>query len=271
MLKKNEIKVIKNLPGGVTREVLLGENNGQKVVIKNYKTRIMPTFVDLSKSTFSLFFALNSVFPKISFSSRKQRIKREIRARKDLEKLGIMSPHLLGHSFKKNYLIEEFIEGQNLFDLIKKSDGDMRKALSYQVGKLTGFIHSKNYSFFDNRPQNYIMNSNKIFRTDLETFVEKTSEFEKTCDIISFTESFNGDTRKEVYENFLKGYSSYSQYHPNSFLELFARKVLVILNSNISRSRISSLIQKHSVRLNRNSLHSVKHLLARNKGPSETD
>src|SRR5438309_1357537 len=83
------------------------------------------------------------------------------------ERLGIMSPHLLGHSFKKNYLIEEFIEGQNLFDLIKKSDRDMRKALSYQVGKLTGFVHSKNYSFFDNRPQNYIMNSNKIFRTDL--------------------------------------------------------------------------------------------------------
>ena len=262
MLEKDEIKIIRNLRGGVTREVLLGEFNGRKVVLKNYKTPIMPIFVDLSKSTFSLFFA-----PKVSFYSRRQRIKREIKAREELEKLGISSPRILGRSFKKNYLVEEFIEGQNLFDLIKKSDPEVRKTLSYEVGKLTGFVHSKNFSFFDNRPQNYIMNEGKIFRTDLETFVEKSSKFEKTCDIISFTESFNGEMRNEVYENFLKGYSSYSQYKHSSFLELFARRILAVLNSNISKSRIGSILQKHSI--NRQSLSSFKSVIARNKKASK--
>ncbi|MDI6798818.1 MAG: hypothetical protein QMD12_02360 [Candidatus Aenigmarchaeota archaeon] len=218
--------------GGFTREVSVRKIGNNVVVVKIYPD-LKPLFVDFSKSTFSLLFLL----PKISFLSKEERIQREIIGHEKLAEIGIPVPKILEFSTRDGLLVEEYIDGTNLYQLIKKSEKTERESISYETGKITGFLHSKGYSFFDNRPQNYIFKDSKIFRVDLETFEVAPSLFERCLDVISFTESFSGKIRNHVYNSFISGYETYSKYHPNNFLESLARKCLSLLNLNLPSFR----------------------------------
>lgn len=219
------------LNGGFTRNITLSEINGMPVVIKNYQMPIKPLFVDFSKSTFSLLFKM----PRISFLSREDRILREVLGHEKLNKIGIAVPKILEFSFDDFYIVEEYINGDNLYNLIKSSEKDEKENLSYQVGKITGQLHSLGHAFFDNRPQNYIFKDGTIFRVDLETFEFEPSLFEKYCDVISFTESFNGKMRDDVHESFISGYECYSKHVHNKLIEGLVRRVLSLLNMNRPR------------------------------------
>lgn len=252
--KNFEIKT--KLLGGFTRDVGLCEINGNVAVIKSYGD-FKPRFVDFSKSAFSLFLST----PRISFLSVEERIQREIKGHDKLSDLGIAVPKILDFSVKDGFIVEEFVDGKNLHQIIKDSEKE-RKSISFEIGKLTGYLHSKGFAFFDNRPQNYIFKDGKIFRIDLETFETSPSKFERYCDVISFTESFVGRTRDDVHDSFIAGYECYSKHTHNKFIETLARRALFLLNFNMPSVRIGSLFHKDSISSYGNTLGSIKHFLA---------
>lgn len=263
------MKILKSglkLKGGFTREVNFTEIDGNVAVIKTYQGSFKPWFVDFSKSTFSLFLAT----PRISFLSLKERVQREVDGHKKLKELGISVPKILDFSIKGGFVVEEFIDGTNLYELIKDSERK-RKKISYEVGKMTGYVHSKGFAFVDNKPQNYIFKNGKIFRTDLETFEVAPSQFEKDCDVVSFVESFVGRTREEVHEAFIDGYECHSEHIHNKLAETLARRALFLLNFNLPRGRVGPFLHKNPVSSYSNPFAPLKHFFTRHFRKSKGD
>jgi len=245
------------LAGGFTRNITLSEINGIPVVIKSYPRPIRTTFIDFSKSTFSIFF----MKPRISFLSREDRILREVLGHEKMKEIEIAVPKILEFSFDDHYIAEEYIAGENLYNVIKNSEKSERENLSRKIGEITGRLHSLGFAFFDNRPQNYISKDGAIFRIDLETFEFEPTMFEKYCDVVSFTESFTGEIRKEVHDSFISGYEKYENHTHNMFIENLARRALLLLNLNRPRFRVGSFFNKNPISSYSNSFASLKHFI----------
>lgn len=246
------------LTGGFTRNITLSEIDGTPVVIKNYPRPIRSAFVDFSKSTFSIFF----MKPRISFLSREDRVLREILGHEKMREIEIAVPKILEYSFDDHYIAEEYIPGENLYNVIKNSEKSERENLSRKIGEITGRLHSLGFAFFDNRPQNYIFKDGAVFRIDLETFEFEPTMFEKYCDVVSFTESFTGEIRKEIHDSFISGYEKYENHKHNMLMENLARRALLLLNLNRPRFRIGSFFNKNPVGSYSNSFSSLKHFIA---------
>ena len=256
-----------NLTGGFTRNITFSEIDGVPAVIKNYPDRFKPIFIDFSKSTFSLLF----LKPRISFLSKEDRILREILGHEKLDEIGIAVPKVLTFSFDDSYIAEEFIDVINLYNVIRDSEKKEMEDIAYQVGKMTGQLHSLGFAFFDNRPQNYIFKDGKIYRTDLETFELEPSDFEKYCDIISFIESFTGKMRDDVHNSFISGYENYAKHVHNRFLENLSRRALLLLNLNRPKIRIRSPFHKDSVSSDGHPRITLKHFLANHFGKPKSN
>lgn len=265
MKAKKEKKL--KLKGGFTRDVSLCEIDGNVAVMKRYQDSFKPKFADFSKSVFSLFLSM----PRISFLSIQDRVRREVRGHEKLNELGIEVPKILDFSVKDGFIVEEFVDGVNLHELIKNAGSRKRKSISYEIGKLTGRLHSMGFAFFDNRPQNYILKDGKFFRTDLETFETAPSQFERHCDVVSFVESFLGKTRNEVHDSFISGYELYSKHIHNKFTENLARRALFFLNFSFPSLRISSPFHKNPISPYSNPFGPLKHFFARHFRKSKGD
>lgn len=161
-------------------------------------------------------------YPKIEFMSLRERIFNEISGRKKLRRLNMNTSKVLGYSIKKKYLIENFIKGENLFNNKK-----MDEKIAFKIGEFTAHMHLSGFSFIDNRPQNYILSGRKLFRIDLESFKTNPSNFDKSCDVISFMKSFRS---KHIGKAFLMGYEKYCKYSPNIYIEGLCSLFLYILN-----------------------------------------
>lgn len=135
-----------------------------------------------------------------------QNEKRE--TRNELRRVGIYTPDL--YAVNDDYLIEEFVEGTDLYKWSHSSNLEGACRIVYKVGCLTGKLHKNSWSFIDNKAQNYLVNEyEKIYRVDTG-FLQKTADdFQKFMDIGTFLGSLLdlGHSKYEhIVQSFLEGY-----------------------------------------------------------------
>jgi len=186
------------------RHVRRGEFEGRKVVIKTNKR--IKGFRD-----FILVFAyvLTSVLilhPSSPHPLGAMLLQNEsIAMREMLRKLEILSPTLLHISHK--VLIEEFIEGGNLYSLFEKK-GD--PILASKAGLLTARLHNAKLVFLDNKAENYLINSQgQLVRTDLSFIMRDDSVFSRSMDIACFLASImdlRGSEYRVIHNTFINAY-----------------------------------------------------------------
>jgi tRNA A-37 threonylcarbamoyl transferase component Bud32 len=186
------------------RQVSLEEINGQKVMVKRNKpTKQFHEFLILYAYSLISMLLLHPSAP-IAFS---EIIKNEgYEMRNKLKKIGISTPVLL--SISDTCIIEEYIEGGDIYQALA-STGDI--GLAYKAGSITGKAHQADYTFVDNKAQNYLVKEESVIRTDL-SFMKKTrSHYSKSMDIGSFLASvMDLDRYSEIAKSFHEGYISES-------------------------------------------------------------
>ena len=124
--------------------------------------------------------------------------------RKKLNKMGIPTPQL--YKINKNTIVEEYIEGGNLYKYLKNSE-DLE--IVFKVGVITGRLHNAGFCFIDNKAQNYLIKRSDIIRTDLGLIQKRNSTYTKSLDIGLFLSSLiDLDRRKysKIERTFLEGY-----------------------------------------------------------------
>jgi tRNA A-37 threonylcarbamoyl transferase component Bud32 len=186
------------------RQVSLEEINGQKVMVKRNKpTKQFHEFLILYAYSLISMLLLHPSAP-IAFS---EIIKNEgYEMRNKLKKIGISTPVLLSISDK--YIIEEYIEGGDIYQALA-STGDI--GLAYKAGSITGKAHQADYTFVDNKAQNYLVKEESVIRTDLGFMKKTRSHYSKSMDIGSFLASvMDLDRYDEIAKSFYDGYISES-------------------------------------------------------------
>ena len=78
--------------------------------------------------------------------------------RNKLKALGIPTPCLI--SISEDTIIEEYVEGGNLYEALADEEDKKNKiySLAFQAGAITGRFHKAGYVFADNKSQNYLVN-----------------------------------------------------------------------------------------------------------------
>jgi tRNA A-37 threonylcarbamoyl transferase component Bud32 len=138
-----------------------------------------------------------------------------------LGKAGIPTPRLIAIS--DDYLIEEFIEGGDLYAALM-SYGLPESA--YGAGTLTGRLHKAGWAFIDNKAQNYLVRDSGVIRTDLGFTKKEVSEFTRSMDIGSFLASvMDLSLYPEIEKEFLNGYFSETG-RKLSYLSIVIRNLL---------------------------------------------
>ena len=150
--------------------------------------------------------------------------------RKKLNKMGIPTPHL--YNINKNTIVEEYIEGGNLYKYLK-NNGDLE--IVFKVGVITGRLHNAGLCFIDNKAQNYLIKRPDVIRTDLGLIQNQNSVYTKSLDIGIFLSSLM-DLDREKYskieKTFLDGYKFESK-NKIPFLSFIIRNISSIgLTSN---------------------------------------
>ncbi|MGH9993959.1 MAG: hypothetical protein ACRD4J_01815 [Nitrososphaeraceae archaeon] len=186
------------------RHVRLGEYEGRKVVIKtNKKIKGFRDFI----LVFS--FVLTSVLmlhPSAPHPLGSMLLYNESAVmRETLRKLEILSPALLYNS--KRVLIEEYIEGGNLYSLFEKEEDT---SLANRAGIITARLHNAELVFLDNKAENYLIDSQgKLVRTDLSFIMRNHSVFSRSMDIASFLASImdlSSSRYHTIHNTFVRAY-----------------------------------------------------------------
>jgi tRNA A-37 threonylcarbamoyl transferase component Bud32 len=187
------------------RHVQYGEFDGRKVVIKtNIKIKGFRDFILVFAYVFTSLLMLHPISPHplgSAFLKNEGHVMRE-----RLRQIGIPCPELLFISGKT--LIEEYIEGGNLYSLFEGGKGDTTFAT--KAGILTARLHKSGLVFLDNKAENYLIDChNRLFRTDLGFIMKQESIFSRSMDIASFLASImdlcQSDYRM-IHDTFVKAY-----------------------------------------------------------------
>jgi tRNA A-37 threonylcarbamoyl transferase component Bud32 len=221
------------------RHVRLGEYEGRKVVIKTNKR--VKGFRD-----FILVFAyaLTSVLllhPSSPHPLGTALVHNESNAmRKALSKIDILSPKLL--YIDKRVLIEELVEGGNLYSLFEKTNDLL---LASEVGLITARLHGARLVFLDNKAENYLINTQRqLVRTDLSFIMKDDSVFSRSMDIASFLASIMDLGRSEyrvLHDTFIKAYEKETG-GPCPYLYIILRNVLALGFSANKTNTIANLV-----------------------------
>jgi tRNA A-37 threonylcarbamoyl transferase component Bud32 len=210
------------------------EWNGQKVVVKQNKpTKEFHEFLIIyAYSLISLLLAHPSAPPIISETMKNE----GSQMRNILQNMGIPTPELI--SISNNNLVEEYIEGGNLY--LALAAGQITLAL--EAGRLTGRLHKAGYAFVDNKAQNYLVRKGSILRTDLG-FIQKTrSMYARSMDTGSFLASIMDlDSYAEIQAAFYEGYVSEFESR-FSHLSIIIRNVLSIGFSSNSKATFRNML-----------------------------
>ncbi len=211
------------------RDIAITERNGKKVVIKKNKitTKFNENVLVFVYSLFSVILLHPSSPIKIGKFVLLNEGKRN---REKLNEMGISTPNLI--MMTKNTLIEEYIEGGNLYHYLK-NNGD--PTIVFDVGMITKKLHNNGLCFVDNKAQNYLVRNLKIVRTDLGLIQKQKSEYARSLDIGIFLASLL-DLEKEKYlvieKFFLEGYR-YDNVHKIPSLSIVVRNMIaIVLASN---------------------------------------
>jgi Kae1-associated kinase Bud32 len=125
--------------------------------------------------------------------------------RKKLNEIGIPTPQL--YKIDKSTIVEEYIEGGNLYKYLK-NNGELE--IVFKVGVITGRLHNAGFCFIDNKAQNYLITKRSdIVRTDLGLIQKRNSTYSKSLDIGLFLSSLIDLDRgkySKIERMFLEGY-----------------------------------------------------------------
>jgi hypothetical protein len=186
--------------------------DGGKRLIKIYSSVLPVLFLDFSRMVLSVI----SLKPQIDFVDIKTRISNELMSRK---KIKIPMPRIHKYSFNERFLVEDFVKGVSADKFLERPN----LRVSRELGRFIGRLHKQNISLVDNRPKNYIINSKKVFRVDLELFRTNASEFDKMCDLVSFVESFDDE---RIRGPFLDGHAMLCNCSYNAYIGMLCKLFL---------------------------------------------
>ena len=182
-------------------------NDGR--LTKVYDSTLPALILDLSRAILSVI----ALKPRVDFISVKKRITNELLARRKIK--GMKLSTIIEYS--DNFLVEKAINGIGAGKFLKTARNEK---IPYEIGRFIGRLHKKNMALIDNRPQNYIINKNKIFRVDLEMFKLRAHEFDKMCDLVSFVEYFDD---KVVRSAFMKGHDDFCKCSYRSYVGFLSK------------------------------------------------
>lgn len=148
--------------------------------------------------------------------------------------IGLNTPGVLAINFECRILVTNFVEGQNMSQIIKdslekRSTGGMENIFWIRTaGKNIAMIHSTQSTLGNIKPNNVIINNiggvnSRLFFTDLEQFNFNNSEdsSDPVWDIMQFLcwslkRTKNIPIAKEIVREFLSGYFSCNQLSTNN-------------------------------------------------------
>ena len=193
-----------------------------------------------------------TINPTIPLITKENSINNEgFEIRKKLKEIGIDTPNLI--SIEKNNLIEEYIDGGNLYSVFEKKSNKSIKNIAYEVGIITGKLHKDGYVFIDNKSQNFLIKKNtcKIFRTDLGFIHLNNSIFARSLDIGSFLASIMDleyNNYIAIERNFIDGYYKiFADQTP--YLSVLLRNLLAIGFTSNNKNTLGNMIKKTGIDL----------------------
>ena len=189
------------------RDIEISQLNGKKVIVKKDKTTkaFNEHFLIFLYSLISVFLLHPSSPPKFGKSIM---INEGEANRKKLNEIGIPTPQL--YYINKNTIIEEYIEGGNLYKFLK-NDGDVE--IVFKAGVITARLHNAGFCFIDNKAQNYLVKRSELLRTDIGFIQKQNSIFAKSLDIGLFLSSLidlDSEKYKLIEKSFFDGFRSES-------------------------------------------------------------
>ncbi|OGD52655.1 hypothetical protein A3K80_04155 [Candidatus Bathyarchaeota archaeon RBG_13_38_9] len=200
-------RILINPLGGVLNEVYLVHANGEKLVAKK--------FTDWHGFKW---FTLNLVAlgTKSFFVSGKARLTNEFGINHLLQKNFVNVPEIFHISISDRILIEKYVDGISVVDIIKKIVSKKRHEQSLyesisDVGRNIAKVHTLGIQLGDSKPENFIRNAEgKVFILDLEQ-AKKGGDFAWDIAVfLYFSAHYStpyGDKMKQLTESFIHGYS----------------------------------------------------------------
>lgn len=207
------------------RNISITEMNGRKVVVKkNKSSRLFHDYIlVLAYTLLSLIVCHPASPPRMG---RTMVFNEGFKMRRMLNEIGVPTPALV--SISDNWLIEEYIDGGNLYCAFLRG---LDTFLAFRAGKITGRLHNAGYVFTDNKSQNYLVTSQgSLLRTDLSFIQQEKSVYPRSMDIGSFLASVIGfDTHKyeSIQNAFFAGYNAETK-QPFPYLSIAIRNVLSV-------------------------------------------
>lgn len=225
------------------RDITISTIDGKKVVVKKNKvTKEINEYLLSFIYSFISIILLNPTSPlrlgkNVLFNEGDEN-------RKFLAEYGIETPKLY-HADNKT-IIEEFIEGGNLYDFLKSNDNI---EMVFDVGVITGKMHNSGSCFIDNKSQNYLIKDKKIVRTDLSLIKRDKSDLGRSLDIGTFLASII-DLKREKYEKaeqlFIEGYKKESAKKiPN--LSVIIRNTASLVFTSNHQNLVNNLLHKNKI------------------------
>lgn len=165
--------------------------------------------------------------------------------RQKLKDLGINTPRLI--EINKDVIIEEYIDGGNLYGFLKKSNN---LEIVSKVGTITRTLHNSGSCFIDNKAQNYLVKDLEIIRTDLGLIQNHVSEYTKSLDIGIFLASLldlDNEKYKIIEKSFLDGYKN----NPSDklpYLSVIVRNITALVLVSDHYNLAKNLLKKSDIK-----------------------
>ena len=165
--------------------------------------------------------------------------------RQKLKDLGIHTPRLI--EINKDVIIEEYIDGGNLYGFLKKSNN---LEIVSKVGTITRTLHNSGSCFIDNKAQNYLVKDLEIIRTDLGLIQNHVSEYTKSLDIGIFLASLldlDNKKYKIIEKSFLDSYKN----NPSDklpYLSVIVRNITALVLVSDHYNLAKNLLKKSDIK-----------------------
>lgn len=222
------------------RDIKITIIDGRKVIIKKDKaTKLINEYLLVFLySLISILLLHPSSPPKLGKSILLNEGKEN---RRKLNEIGITTPRL--HYISDDTIIEEYIEGGNLYKFLK-NDGDLE--IVFKAGVITGKLHNAGFCFIDNKAQNYLVNRSELIRTDIGFIQKKNSLYSKSVDIGIFLSSLidlDREKYKKIERIFLEGIKAESK-NKIPYLSTIVRNISALGLSSNHHNLITNLFLK---------------------------
>jgi len=222
------------------RDIKITIIDGRKVIIKKDKaTKLINEYLLVFLySLISILLLHPSSPPKLGKSILLNEGKEN---RRKLNEIGITTPRL--HYISDDTIIEEYIEGGNLYKFLK-NDGDLE--IVFKAGVITGKLHNAGFCFIDNKAQNYLVNRSELIRTDIGFIQKKNSLYSKSVDIGIFLSSLidlDREKYKIIERIFLEGIKAESK-NKIPYLSTIVRNISALGLSSNHHNLITNLFLK---------------------------